>query len=170
MKRSLLAVLSVVVLFAACVSDRKEEGKRAERSTAAVKNFSLKDLDGKPVSLASLKGKIVLLEFWATWCPPCRSSIPGTEKLYETYHARGFEVLGISLDSDDWDSVKAFRTEYKITYRVLEGSDEVAEQFGVRSIPMFILLDRDGQQVREPYFGSGNEKAIEQEIKKLLAG
>jgi len=167
MKRLFLIILSAFVLFSACVKEKKEEKK--EPAAPAVLNFTLKDLEGRTVTLAGLRGKVVLLEFWATWCAPCRTSVPGTVKLYETYGSKGLEVLGISLDDGGWDSVKAFRKDYKITYPVLKGTDDVAEQFGVRTIPMFILLDRDGQVVNH-YLGSGNEEIIEKKIKTLLAG
>ena len=125
-------LLFVIVLLFGCTN-------KSERATDAASDFKLQDLEGKTVKLSEFKGKPVLLDFWATWCPPCRASIPGIEKLHKSYGGKGLVVLGISLDQGGWDSVKDFVTESGITYTVLKGTDDVATKYNVRTIPMLVI-------------------------------
>ena len=82
-----------------------------------------------------MKGRVVLLEFWATWCPPCRASIPGIERLHEKYKDKGVVVLAVSMDDNGWDAVQSFVKENGIKYTVLKGNEDIAEKYQVRSIP-----------------------------------
>ncbi len=132
-KALMLSILVMALLFG-CTA-RNE-------TSAAVPDFKLQDLNGKTVKLSDFKGKAVLLDFWATWCPPCRASIPGLEKLHKNYNGKGLVVLSISLDEGDWDSVKSFAAEHGITYPVLKGTEDVASQFQVRTIPMLVIMPR----------------------------
>lgn len=159
--------LSVILLIAAALLGACTKKEQPAGFAGGAPNFTLVDLSEKSVSLSGLKGRVVLLEFWATWCPPCRESAPGIEKLYTTYKDRGFMVLGISLDSGDWDSVRSFVKEYKITYPVLMGTEDVADQYQVRTIPLFVLVDKEGK-VHRRYLGSGNEGSIEEDLRSLL--
>jgi thiol-disulfide isomerase/thioredoxin len=161
--KSLVLFITALALAGACVSGEKKGGGAAQSAP----DFTLEDLDGRNVTLSGLKGKVVLLDFWATWCPPCRASIPSVEQLHKTYGARGLVVVGISLDGGDWDSVKEFRNEAGITYPVLKGTEEVAQQYLVRTIPAFVIVDKEGI-IRKRYIGSDNEEEIEKEIKALL--
>lgn len=160
------ALLSVMVLLLAASCTKAE--KTAGTGTMAP-DFTLLDLEGRKVTLRDLKGKVVLLEFWATWCPPCRVSIPAIEKIYTTYQGKGLAILGISMDSGDWDSVKAFGNEFGISYPILRGDDDVSQKYMVRTIPMFILIDREGN-IRHRFLGAGNEEEIEKEIRTMLGG
>ena len=162
-RKSLVLLITALALAGACVSGEKKGGGAAQSAP----DFTLQDLDGRNVTLSGLKGKVVLIDFWATWCPPCRASIPSVEKLHKAYAARGLVVLGISLDGGDWDSVKAFREEAGITYPILKGTDEVAQEYGARIIPTFIIVDKEGT-IRKHYVGSDNEEEIEKDIKALL--
>jgi thiol-disulfide isomerase/thioredoxin len=129
---------------------------------------AVQDLDGKSVDLGRYVGKQpVLLEFWATWCPPCRASIPGIEKLHETYKNKGLAVLAVSLDEGGWDTVKSFVQKNGITYLVLRGNDEVADKYQVRTIPLILILDKDGK-ISKRYLGFGNEEDLEKDIKAVL--
>lgn len=151
-----------VILANGCT---KEDGGRS--MSAEAPDFTLQDLDGKKMTLSDFKGKVVMLDFWATWCPPCRASIPAIERIHKTYGDKGLAVLAIALDEGGWDSVKEFSTEYGITYRVLKGTDEVATKYLVRSIPTIILVDKQGNLYKQ-FMGFGNDALIEQEIKALL--
>jgi thiol-disulfide isomerase/thioredoxin len=105
-------------------------------------DFILKSLDGKEVKLSGLKGKVVLLDFWAVWCPPCRMSIPHLVELSDKFKGKGVVILGINLDSNP-KNVPAFVKQYKMPYPVLLGGNSpVQEQYGIDSIPSFILLDK----------------------------
>jgi len=136
-------------------------------TSAGASDFKLQDLNGKTVKLSDFKGKPVLLDFWATWCPPCRASIPGIESLHKKYSGKGLVVLSISLDDGDWDSVKSFSAEAGITYPVLKGTEDVSSQFQVRTIPLVIIIDKEGKIVKR-YLGFGDDDALEKDVKANL--
>ncbi len=149
----------VLALLAGCT--------RTEKSDASAADFKLQDLSGKVVRLSDFHGKPVLLDFWATWCPPCRESIPGIEKLYKNYGPKGLVVLGISLDDGGWDSVKSFVAQHGITYPVLKGTESVESEYHVRSIPMMVVIDKNGKVVKR-YLGLGGDDDLEKDIKAVL--
>ncbi len=106
------------------------------------------DLDGNPISLADYRGKLVLVDFWAVWCGPCVGEIPHIKSVYEKYHDKGFDVIGVSLD-DDVDMLRKFSTEKGISWRQVKDdggfSGGFAKQYGIRSIPAPFLIDPDGK-------------------------
>ncbi len=155
-----VSALIMAILFA-CTD------KSAQSSGAVASDFTLQDLSGKSVRLSDYKGKVVLLDFWATWCPPCRASIPAIEKIHKAYKDKGLVVLAVSLDEGGWDFVKSFITEYGITYTVLKGTEDVAANYMVRSIPMLLILDKEGR-ISKRYLGFGNEEDLENDIKSVL--
>ncbi len=150
----------VTVLLLGCTSG-------GSRSSASASDFKLQDLNGKTVRLSDFKGKPVLIDFWATWCPPCRASIPEIVKLHKTYGSKGLVVISISLDEGDWDAVKSFATEVGITYPVLKGNDDVNSQFNVRSIPMVVIVNKEGKIVKR-YLGVGDDDELERDVKTVL--
>ncbi|OGC42399.1 hypothetical protein A2Y85_07455, partial [candidate division WOR-3 bacterium RBG_13_43_14] len=121
--------------------------KGSVNKTDAAQDFTLSTIDGTQITLSSLKGNVVLVDFWATWCPPCKRSIPVLIDLYHKYHERGFTVLGIST-SDSEDILKAFIKEHNIPYPILLGSNDVAKQYGVTGIPHMVIIDRKGRIVK----------------------
>ena len=157
------AVLSILVmaLLAGCTD------KSAPSDVSSAPDFTLQDMSGKAVKLSDYKGKVVLLGFWATWCPPCRASVPGLEKLHKTYKDKGLVVLAVSVDQGGWDEVKSFISEQGITYMVLKGTDDVQVQYQVRSIPMLLVLNKEGK-IAKRYLGMGNEEDREKDIKAHL--
>jgi len=157
----LTAAIVLLVLFTGCTS--KEKGN----ATAAAPDFTLEDLSGKKVRLSGLKGSVVLVEFWATWCPPCRTSIPGLERLHKEYGGKGLTILAISVDEGGWDKVKDFIAEHKATYTVLKGTEDVSSRYQVRMIPAMYLVDKQGI-VKKQFLGGGSEEDLEREIKALL--
>jgi len=131
-------------------------------------DFTLKDLNGKDVSLSDFKGKVVMLDFWATWCPPCVKAVPELIALHEKYKADGFEVIGISMDHSVGDA-KNFVKDKSIPYTVLMTSSRVEKQFGVVNIPVTFLIDRSGKVVKKHLgFAPGVGKQIEKEIRLLI--
>jgi thiol-disulfide isomerase/thioredoxin len=117
---------------------------------AAFPDFDVKDLDGKPLSVSSYKGKVVMVDFWATWCPPCRAEVPNVVAAYEKYHDKGFEIIGVSLDhAEDKDKLLAYMKENKMPWRqYFDGkfwSNDLAVKYGIQSIPQSFLLDRSGK-------------------------
>jgi peroxiredoxin len=111
-------------------------------------SFTLNDINGKPVSLADLKGKVVLIDFWASWCEPCRAESPNLKTQYKLYKDKGFEILSISVDTDRKSWLKAI-TDDGLPW--LQASDlkgfnsETVKLYGIGGIPSFFLIDRDGK-------------------------
>jgi len=132
--------------------------------------FALKDADGKSVSLADYKGKVVLLNFWATWCGPCKVEIPWFVDFERKYKDRGFAVLGVAMDDEGWEVVKPYLAKSKINYRILAGNDKVAEAYGgVDSLPTTFIIDKDGKITAE-HQGLVSKDDYEKEIVRLLGG
>ena len=131
-------------------------------------NFSLKTGDGKVVELAKLKGRVVVLNFWATWCGPCRKEIPGFLEAYEKYRSKGLEIVGISLDQSGWDVVKPFVEKARITYPVVVGDGKLANAYGgIQAIPTTVIVDREGN-IASRHVGYFTPVAFERLIKEML--
>jgi peroxiredoxin len=119
---------------------------KPEQERKPAPEFTLKDSDGKPVKLSDYRGKVVLLNFWATWCGPCKIEIPWFMDFEQTYKDKNFAVLGVSLDDDGWESVKPYIQQKKINYRVMIGTEQVAQLYGeVDSLPTTFMIDREGR-------------------------
>src|SRR5881296_3315057 len=117
-------------------------------------NFQLWDLDGKRISLSQYQGRVVLLNFWATWCGPCRVEMPTMEQLYRTFSRKDFEILAVSIDVQGVAITRPFQQEYHLTFPILHDADyRVGLTYGARSIPMTFLVDRQGV-VRHRIFGA----------------
>jgi len=131
--------------------------------------FTIKDMDGKDVNLASFKGKVVLLNFWATWCGPCLQEIPGFVDLQARYRDQGLVIVGISVD-DPIETLKPFAQEFRMNYPVLAGADrdDVQEAYGpMFGIPVSVLISRDGLMCKK-FVGGASKQQFEREIKALL--
>jgi thiol-disulfide isomerase/thioredoxin len=111
----------------------------------AAPDFTLTDLGGKEVTLASLKGKVVLLDFWATWCGPCKAAMPTMQKLHDDYKDKGVVILGVNTWEQEADAAKAYMTKKKFTYGCLLKGDELAAAYGVRGIPTLVVIGKDGK-------------------------
>ena len=133
-------------------------------------DFSLQALDGREIILSKTIGKAVLLDFWATWCGPCRESIPHLVKLYNTYQAQGFEIIGLSLDKTDKDVVRNFVQSMDVPYPIAIAPDSVLRDYGVHGIPTTILIDREGK-IREKIVGFNADIAhkVESNVAVLTA-
>ncbi len=137
---------------------------------AAFADFDEKDLAGKPLSVGALKGKVVLIDFWATWCGPCRAELPNVVAAYKKYHPKGFEIIGVSLDSDR-DKLDAFlkKQEGMIWAQYFDGQgwqNKLAAKYGVESIPFTILVGPDGKIISTDLRGEALEAAIEKALAK----
>jgi peroxiredoxin len=131
-------------------------------------NFSLKTSDGKTIELKKLEGKVVVVNFWATWCPPCKSEIPGFLEVYKQYKAKGLEIVGISLDETGWKVVKPFVEAYKITYPVVVGDANLARAYGgIEGIPASFVIDKKGNIVTR-HVGYLDKASLENLVKGLL--
>jgi cytochrome c biogenesis protein CcmG/thiol:disulfide interchange protein DsbE len=148
----------------------KAASVKLDKDRHAAPDFALKDANGKTVHLSEYKGKVVLLDFWATYCGPCRIEIPWFIDLERTRKDKGFAVLGVSMDENGWEDVKPFLAEMKVNYRVLIGNDATAQAYGgVDSIPTAFLIDKQGK-IAAIHVGldGGGRKEFEDEADALL--
>jgi len=134
-------------------------------------NFVLKDASGKDFNLASQKGKVILLDFWATWCPPCKVEIPWFVEFQEKYGPRGFIVIGVSVD-DPASALKPFGDKYKVNYPMLvgDGRNDIKGPRGYNAawgLPKTFVIGRDGN-ICKTHVGLSNKEHFEQQIKSLL--
>lgn len=140
-----------------------------DSSNVAAPSFELTTLEGVPVSNELLRGKVVLVNFWATWCPPCRVEMPGFQSVYDRKKGQGFVVLGISTDANGSDHVRRYLEEHHITYPVAMASGGVAQRFGgVNVLPSSFLIDRNGR-IRHEVRGIFVSTALEPAVNRLLA-
>ena len=132
-------------------------------------DFHLTTLTGEPVSRDALRGKVVLLNFWATWCPPCRVEMPGFQKIYDRKHDEGFTILGVSTDAIGSSQVASFLGEHGITYPVALANGDIVGAFGnVSTLPTSFLIDQQGR-IRYEVRGMFASVALEQAVDRLLA-
>jgi thiol-disulfide isomerase/thioredoxin len=132
--------------------------------------FALQDLAGNAVSNESLMGKVVLVDFWATWCAPCRKSMPELQAIHQKYAARGFSVVGVSIDEGGPAKVKKAVAAMKITYPIAMDSEKAPawDAFLVKAVPAAFLLDRDGRIVAQWTGAAVNGKELESTLEELL--
>jgi peroxiredoxin len=162
--------LVAVVVIAACTSQIPEgKGVRAAESRNNAPDFTLRGVDGAPVSLADYKGKVVLVNFWATWCGPCKIEIPWFVEFQRTYKDRGFTVLGLSMDEDGWDAVKPYVERRKINYPTVLVTEVVRQMFGgVENLPTTFIVDKQGR-IAVTHIGLVNKATYQRAIETLLA-
>jgi peroxiredoxin len=168
----LLAVAVLTTTFTACNTSPRSvrAAVKPEKERKKAPDFTLRDSDGKNVKLSEYKGKVVLLNFWATWCGPCKIEIPWFIDFEQQYKDKGFAVLGVSMDEEGWNAVKPYIAARKINYRVLLGDDSVSNLYGgVESLPTTFILDRDGR-VASVHIGLVGKSDYQNEIIHLLAG
>jgi cytochrome c biogenesis protein CcmG/thiol:disulfide interchange protein DsbE len=131
-------------------------------------DFELKDRQGNLVRLSDYNGKVVLVDFWATWCGPCKSSMPWMSDLAREYRPQGFEIVGISMDEEGWPVVNPFLEKLPVDYPVVMGNKRVAYHYGdVDSLPLAFCVDRE-QRVAAIQLGATSRKDVEKTIKALL--
>jgi peroxiredoxin len=150
-------LIPVALLLLAC-SRGSEEPASASASTGSgdermMPAFELTDIEGNVVRSDDLRGKVVLVNFWATWCGPCISEIPMLNEVYRTYRDRGFELLGVASQSGDAATIARFAERVGIEYPVLIGTNEVVSQYRIFAFPTDFLIDRDGR-IRERIVGA----------------
>jgi thiol-disulfide isomerase/thioredoxin len=140
---------------------------------AAFPDFAVTNLDGAPLSVGALKGKVVLVDFWATWCGPCRAELPNVIETYQKYHARGFEIIGVTLDSER-DKLEAFlQQQAGMTWpQYFDGQgwgNQLAVKYGVNSIPFAILIGPDGKIIGTELRGEELQTAVAKAVAELPA-
>ena len=140
--------------------------KPGDRKTAPA--FELKNAEGQSVKLSDYKGKIVLIDFWATWCLPCKAAIPWMNELASKYKAEGLEVLGISMDDQGWEVVRPFIQEMGVKYPIVMGNKQVGDLYGeIDTLPVAFFIDRD-QKVAAIHLGEASRNQFETALQTLL--
>jgi peroxiredoxin len=163
-----LARASVVALLASCAFIPDEAHLYPEKDRKTAPDFSLKDGDGKLVKLADYRGKVVLVNFWATWCGPCQEEIPWFKDFQRDYKDRNFTVLGLSVDEDGWKAIKPYLAKNNLNYPVVLADDRVQMLYGnVENLPTSFVLDQQGR-VASHHIGLVSKKTYREEILGLL--
>lgn len=136
--------------------------------SAEAPNFRLKTAAGKTIELQDLQGKVVVVNFWATWCPPCRMEIPGMLEVYRKYRSRGLEIIGIALDQDGWNKVSPLVRDMNIDYPIVLGDPFVTKAYGgIRAIPTTVIVNKDGT-IADKHVGFFSKENFEAEISEML--
>lgn len=170
MKKLLLAVC-LCALGTGCNSEL-ERVKAASVKPPQKRNnapdFALRDGDGKAVKLSDYKGKVVLLNFWATWCGPCRLEIPWFMDFEQKFKDRGFAVIGVAMDDEGWEVVKPYVEKMKMNYRIVVGDEMTAARYGgIDAMPSTFIIDKDGR-IAAVHIGLVSKSSYQHDIEQLL--
>jgi cytochrome c biogenesis protein CcmG/thiol:disulfide interchange protein DsbE len=172
MKNRVLLLISIVLSsFVICGMSYNPGATTQKEKTGPLKkapDFALLDLDGNPFRLSDFSGKVIILNFWTTWCPFCRMDIEHFKSLYEQYREQGLEIVGIALDQGGAPAVRPFVQDNKINYTVLIGNQEVVDAYGgIQGLPTTFIIDRQGNII-EKMIGYREKEAFESIIEQLL--
>jgi cytochrome c biogenesis protein CcmG/thiol:disulfide interchange protein DsbE len=169
MHRSLFALASAAAMvLTSCSENTARAAVKPEAKRKPAPDFTLKDDMGRAVKLSDYKGKIVLLNFWATWCGPCKLEIPWFIEFEQRYKDSGFAVLGVSMDEEGWEVVKPYVEKAKMNYRIVIGNDSMAQQYGgVDSLPTSFFVDREGR-IAATHIGLVSKGEYQKDINELL--
>jgi peroxiredoxin len=167
MKRFILILLPMVMVLVICA--KAEKASIFGDNSSPAPDFTAKDLRGRKVSLSDYSGKVVFLNFWATWCPPCRDEIPGFVEVYKQYKDKGMEIIGISLDNRvGQESVLKFAEKYKINYPIIMGTEKILKDYKPGPyIPTTIIIDQEGK-MRHRHIGYMNKETLKSYFLKLI--
>ena len=161
-----LAVLTVSLTLLLCsLSCSSDKGSR---QGGGAPDFTLTSLDGREVRLSQFRGKVVILDFWATWCPPCKMELPHFIELHKEFQDDGLVIIGVSLDKTGVRDVASFVNEWKIPYVIVMGTGEVVRSYGgIRGIPTTFVIGKDGKIYRK-YVGYRKKEVFKEDVLKLL--
>lgn len=168
MKVSALLIMSAALAFAAGPSGTRAPLQPANQRQPAPQ-FALQDSSGKTIQPNEYRGKVVLLDFWATWCTGCKEEIPWFSAFRKTYGKQGLAIVGISMDEAGWNVLRPFLVKNPIPYPIVLGDNTTAQRYGIESLPDTFLIDRDGKIAAAYKAGLVDRNDIEANIKALLA-
>lgn len=161
-KLLLFSSVFIIALWLGCGKTSENKDPRPDF------DFTLPDLNGKVLSLKDFKAKVVIINFWATWCPPCEEEIPKLNELYQRYKNVGMVVIGIALDKDSLNLVKPFAQKKGIGYPILRGNEQVLKGLkDFSGMPTTLILDQKGM-IKKKYDGSFDKDDLEKDLKELL--
>jgi len=163
-----LLLLTSIGIAAPAEQTRSSATVQPTAARKAAPEFALQDSSGHTVSLKNYRGKVVLLDFWATWCHGCQQEIPWFAGFQRKYGARGLTVVGVSLDGDGWRAVKPFLLTADVPYRILLGNDDTAKRYGIKNMPDTFLIDRRGR-IAAAYAGLVDKDNVEANIQTMLS-
>lgn len=149
------------------LSPRTPASLTPENARYSAPDFALKDAHDQDVKLSEQKGKVVLVNFWATWCHGCQLEIPWFIDFQKKYEKQGLVVIGISMDEDGWKSVRPWLNEKQVNYPIVIGNQALADRYGLNGMPLTTLVDRDGK-IADVHVGVVDKDATEQKIQALL--
>lgn len=143
----------------------QDEPTKAETTSSLAYDFQLPSINGKKVKLSDFKGNVIILNFWATWCPPCRAEIPSFIELYKKHKDEGLAIIGVAIDNEI--KVKNFVKDYKINYPVLLADETTIQKYGgIRGIPTTFIIDKNGN-ITKNYIGYRPKEIFENDFKAL---
>jgi peroxiredoxin len=164
-------MLATLVPATAGADNPEQQTIQALADARPAPDFALHDLDDKLRKLSDFRGHVVAVNFWATWCPPCREELPSMQRTYEAHHDKGFEILGVNV-GENWDTVAPFLENFSLTYPIVLDTDSAAmAEWGIMGLPTTFILDRDGRITHritggrdwdDPGFRSNLEAIIDQ--------
>ena len=165
---SLAAIIALMIVAFAIAPSATAQSQTANSDTQYAPAWNLTDLQGHALSSAQFRGKVVILDFWATWCPPCRKEIPGLVALWQRYNKAGLVVVGVSMDQTGADTVADFAKRFRMTYPIALADNSIAQAYGgIDAIPTTFVIDRSGRVV-SVHQGYTDEADFEREILPLL--
>jgi peroxiredoxin len=168
MKSALFHLAALAALSISAVAPLHAAPAVPASALASAPAWKLKDVDGKPVELSQFKGKVVILDFWATWCPPCRTEIPGYIALQKKYADDGLVVIGVSVDTDGPGPVKKFMKDFGFNYMVVMADDSIQDAYGpIQGYPTTFIIDRDGH-IRDKKLGRMPAAEFEKKVLAVL--
>src|SRR3954463_6542461 len=168
---SCFALLTLLAFASACGKTKTNTRQEQSKSTGERKpapDFTLQDGDGNSVKLSDLRGKVVVVNFWATWCGPCALEIPWFIEFEQQFKSKGLEIVGVSMDEEGWKAIKPYVASHKMNYRVVLGNDSVGQLYGgVDSLPTTFVIDREGR-IAATHIGLVSKSDYQDEIVPLL--
>ncbi|MEK6285763.1 MAG: TlpA disulfide reductase family protein [Acidobacteriota bacterium] len=159
----ILVIFVFLILFVIPVNQAT-----AEQATDALPAFTLKDLKGRTVRLSDYKGKVVLVNFWATWCVPCLAEMPELVKLQKEYKGSGLQIIGVTYEAEAKTLVSRLARKFKINYPLLFGTTDLSKQYGIEEVlPVTLVVDREGK-LRDRILGVLDMEEFDEKIKPML--